>query len=155
MARRGVPLAVSICAVGAVLILSGCTEPVAYVVAFRLGDGGTEEQQFPLGPASDPVNPGDAIPGPSAAWAADGTYLAVITVGSGSCPSGPHGITVQGDQEIKVRLGDLYSHQDACSADLSSYATVVEVPDGITPDRPLTVHFADGSVTVPPVPAAD
>jgi hypothetical protein len=140
-------------AVGAALLLSGCTQPVPHVAAFRVGDGGAEEQHFVLGPASDPAGSSVDLPGPSAAWATDGAYLAVITVGSGSCPSGPHDITVVADQEIEVRLGDLYARPDVCSADLSPYATVVEVPDGITPDRPLKVHFSRGAVTVPAVPA--
>lgn len=88
---------------------------------------------------------------PSVAWVNDGEYLGVITWGSGSCPSGPQGIDVIADQEIEIRLVGLFDESDACTADISGYVTVVEMPDGIRPREPLVARVADREVTIPAV----
>jgi hypothetical protein len=106
-------------------------------------------QRFPVTPTSDPG--GWPSFEPSVAWVSDGEYLGVVTFGSGSCPSGPHGIEVVADQEIEIRLGPLFSGQEACSADISGHVTVVEVPQGIAPTRPLVARFDAVRVTLPAV----
>ena len=75
----------------------------------------------------------------------------MVTWGSGSCPSGPHGIEVVADQEIEIRLGRRFSDADVCSADMSGHVTVVQLPQGITPTEPLLARFADTEVTIPAV----
>jgi hypothetical protein len=88
---------------------------------------------------------------PSVAWVNDGRYLGVITFGSSSCPSGPHAIAVVADQEIDIRLGQLPVESEVCTADMSGHVTVVELPDGITPTKPLVARFDDQEVTIPAV----
>jgi hypothetical protein len=78
----------------------------------------------------------------------DGQYLGVVTFGSSSCPSGPHAIEVVADQEIEIHLGPLPIQGDACSADISGYVTVVELPQGVTPTKPLVARFEDHEVTI-------
>jgi hypothetical protein len=104
-------------------------------------------QTLPLAPTPDP----GAWPSfePSVAWVNDGQYLAVVTWGSGSCPSGPHGIEVVADQEIEIRLGPLFPDRDVCSADMSGHVTVVELPQGVTPTKPLTARFGEREMTIP------
>ena len=86
---------------------------------------------------------------PSIAWVNDGQYLAVVTWGSSSCPSGPHGIVVVADQEIEIRLGPLFPDRDTCTADMSGHVTVVELPQEVTPAKPLVARFENGEVTIP------
>ncbi|WP_346623140.1 hypothetical protein [Blastococcus montanus] len=85
---------------------------------------------------------------PSIAWVNDGEYLAVITQGSGSCPSGPDDIEVVADQEIVVQLGPLFPDRDTCTADMSPHVTVVELPQGITPAERLVARFGDDEATI-------
>ena len=85
---------------------------------------------------------------PSIAWVNDGQYLAVVTHGSGSCPSGPRGIEVVAEQEIEIRLGPLFPDRDTCSADMSGHVTVVELPRGVTPTKQLVARFGNHEVTV-------
>jgi hypothetical protein len=88
---------------------------------------------------------------PSVAWVNDGRYLGVVAYGSSSCPSGPLGIEVVADQEIEIRLGPLLPDRDICSADMSGHATVVALPEGITPTKALTARFAEHQVSIPAV----
>jgi hypothetical protein len=102
-------------------------------------------------PDSGGQSPVESAFQPSIAWVNDGQYLAVITHGSGSCPSGPHGIEVVADQEIEIRLGPLFPDRDPCSADISGHVTVVQLPQGIRPTQPLVARFENGEVTIPAV----
>jgi hypothetical protein len=88
---------------------------------------------------------------PSVAWVDDGQYLGVVTYGSSSCPSGPLGIEVVADQEIEIRLGPVFSDRDVCSADMSGHATVLALPEGISPTKPLMARFAEREVRIPAV----
>ncbi|MGY1640280.1 hypothetical protein ACI782_03995 [Geodermatophilus sp. SYSU D00703] len=112
-------------------------------------------EYVPTRPPADPWTPPD--PGgwpsfqPSVAWVNDGRYLAVVTFGSSSCPSGPYGIEVVAEQEIEIRIGPLFADRDVCSADMSGHVTVVEVPQGITPTKPLRARFGEREVTIPAV----
>lgn len=85
---------------------------------------------------------------PSVAWVNDGRYLGVVTYGSSSCPSGPLGIEVVAEQEIKIRLGLLFPDRDVCPTDVSGHVTVVELPQGVTPTKPLVARFGDHEVTI-------
>jgi hypothetical protein len=110
-----------------------------------------EQPPFEPSPAPPATSP---APGPawsfesSVAWVNDGQYLGVVTWGSGSCPTSPHGIEVVADQEIEIRLGALFSDRDACSADISGHVTVVKLPQGVTPTKPLVARFGDREVTI-------
>lgn len=77
-----------------------------------------------------------------------GEYLAVVSWGSGSCPSAPHAIDVAGNQEITIRLGPLFPDRDPCTTDLSGHVTVLELPDGISPTAPLVAHFEESDVRI-------
>src|SRR4051812_4136680 len=86
---------------------------------------------------------------PSVAWVNDGQYLGVVTFGSGSCPSGPHALSVAGDQEIEVRLGPLFPDREVCPAAVRGHVRGVGLPGGITPDEPLLARFEEREVTIP------
>jgi hypothetical protein len=114
-----------------------------------LGEPLHTKPSLPVTPTPDP----GAWPSfePSVAWVDDGQYLAVVTFGSGSCPSGPRSIEVVADQEIEIRLGPLFPDRDVCSADMSGHVTVVELPQGVTPTKPLRARFGEREVTIPAV----
>jgi hypothetical protein len=107
----------------------------------------------PTAPAqTSGVSPSSAatgVPTPVIAWVNDGQYLAVITYGSGSCPDGPQSIRVVADQEVEVRLGPFFPGRDVCTADLGPYVTVVKLPQGVTPAKPLTARFGSNEATLP------
>ena len=101
--------------------------------------------------ATTPPPDSTGAPAPAISWVNDGHYLAVITYGSGSCPEGPQSIDVVADQEIEVRLGALFPGRDICTADLGPYVTVVDLPQAITPTKPLTARFGKREATIPAV----
>lgn len=109
----------------------------------------TPTQTLPITPTPD--TGGSPSFGSSVAWVNDGQYLAVVTYGSSSCPSGPHSIDVVADQEIEIRLGLLFPDRDVCTADVRSHVTVMELPQGIMPTKPLVTHFGTRKVTMPAV----
>ncbi|SDN48545.1 hypothetical protein SAMN05428965_0596 [Geodermatophilus sp. DSM 45219] len=113
-------------------------------------DHGEPVQTPPVAPPPDPGGWPSSFE-PSVAWVDGGRYLGVVTYGSGSCPSGPHGIEVVADQEIEIRLGPLFPGRDVCSADVSGHVTVVELPQGVTPAEPLVARFGEREVTIPAV----
>ncbi len=130
-----------------VLVLAACGagrsgSPLPYVAEFALGDRSGE---FVLTPASvEPLSFRASV-----AWVNEGRYLGVITFGSGSCPSGPHALDVVADQVVEIRLGPLFPDRDVCTADMSGHVTVVELPEGITPAKPLTARFGQREVSIP------
>ena len=138
----------------------GGGSPVPVVAEFGLNQGAPEEREFvltPPGPRAEvPSAPPATSPSADAAWSFessvawvnDGRYLGVITWGSSSCPTGAHAIEVVADQVIEIRLEPLSVEGDACTADVSGYVTVVELPDGVTPAKPLLARFEDHEVTV-------
>jgi hypothetical protein len=125
------------------------SDPVPYVAEFASGRDDRARQQFVLSPAFEPRGPSSFMS--SVAWVNDGEYLAVIAYGSGSCPSGPHSIEVVAEQQVAIRLGPLFPDRNVCTADLGPHVTVVEVPEGITPTKPLVARFEDREVTLPAV----
>jgi hypothetical protein len=132
-----------------------------YVAEFGLGADTPEAREFVLtpmpGPRVEVPSPAPDSGGqsalesayqPSIAWVNDGQYLGVVTFGSSGCPTGPLGVEVVAEQEIEIRLGPLFPDRDACSADLSGHVTVVELPSGVTPAKPLVARFGDHEVTI-------
>ena len=108
----------------------------------------------PSGPVpSGPVPEPGGVPSfePSIAWVDDGRYLAVVTFGSSSCPSGPDGVEVTGDQEVEIALRERFPDREVCTADMSGFVTVVELPDGVSPTEALTARLAGHEVTIPAV----
>jgi hypothetical protein len=148
---------------------AGKGTPLPYVAEFALGGDTAEAREFLLTPTpgprlqvlpepshAPPITPAPSSGGPpsfepSVAWVNDGRYLGVVTYGSGSCPSGPHGIEVVADQVVEIRLGPLFSDRDVCSADMSGHVTVVELPEPITPTQPLTARFGEREMTIPAI----
>jgi hypothetical protein len=128
-------------------------EPVPYVAEYGIGWDTPEEREYVLTPTAAPDEPPSLDPSfePSVAWVDDGRYLGVVTYGSSSCPSGPHGIDVVADQEIAISLGPLFPDQNVCTADISAHVTVVELPAGVTPTEPLVARFDGVQVTIPAV----
>jgi hypothetical protein len=100
-------------------------------------------------PAATPAPGFTGVPAPAIGWVNNGRYLAVIIYGSGNCPDGPQRIDVVADQKIDVHLGPLFPGRDPCLADLSPHVTVVELPQGVTPIKPLTARFPKHQVTIP------
>ncbi|MPQ96429.1 hypothetical protein GB931_00510 [Modestobacter sp. I12A-02628] len=100
------------------------------------------------------LGPSTARPGagaePEVAWVDGGAYLAVTAPGSSSCPVGPQRVEAEG-QQLTVTLGPLYPGERDCTADLGPHVTVVEVPAGLDPDRPVTVLLDGARRTLPPV----
>jgi hypothetical protein len=111
---------------------------------------GFERSYTPSVPAPDSGGPSplELVFEPSIAWVNHGQYLAVVVYGSGSCPSGPDSIEVVAEQEIEIRLGRLFPDRDPCTADMSPHVTVVELPPGVTPTKPLVARFGDREVTI-------
>ncbi|MDT0277127.1 hypothetical protein [Blastococcus goldschmidtiae] len=72
------------------------------------------------------------------AWVDGGDYLAVTIRGSSSCPRGPGAPTVTEPQHLTIDVVELRPDQEVCSADDAPHVTVVEVPDGLDPTRPVT-----------------
>lgn len=132
---------------------SGAGSPMPFVAEYGLGRGTPEESEFALTP---PPAPPAASPSagtlrafePSVAWVNDGRYLGVITWGSSSCPTGAHAVEVVAEQVIEIRLEPLSVEGDACTADMSGYVTVVELPDGVTPAKRLVARLDDHEVTL-------
>jgi hypothetical protein len=146
--RRVVVLGAALLAVGVALSMTAwlSSEPMPYVAEFAPGRDAPAGQRFVLSPAFDPRGPSSFAS--SVAWVNDGEYLAIVAYGSGSCPNGPHNISVVGDQKLEVRVGPLFPDRDVCTADLGPHVTVVEIPEGITPTKPLVARFEDREVTL-------
>jgi hypothetical protein len=147
--RRAVVLSAAVLAVALVPLMRAwsSSNPLPYVAEFTPGRNDSVGQQFVLSPAFDPRGPSSFTS--SLAWVNDGEYLAVITYGSGSCPTGPHSITVVGDQELTIGLGPLFPDRDVCTADLGPHVTVIAVPEGITSAKPLVAQLDDRQFTLP------
>ena len=145
--------ALAACAAGGGGGGAGGGGPVPVVAEFGLEQGAPEEREFVLNrpPAPIAASPSAGTAWsfePSVAWVNDGRYLGVITWGSSSCPSGAHAVEVVAEQVVEIRLRPPSVEGDACTADISGYVTVVELPEGITPAKPLVARFEDHEVTV-------
>lgn len=91
------------------------------------------------------------------AWVDGGDHLAVIIRGSSSCPRGPGSLSVTGPQQLRIDVVDLHPEREVCSADDAPHVTVVEVPEGLDPARPVSAVLdwgtdwsADTAVTLAP-----
>jgi hypothetical protein len=133
----------------------GVTGQPFYVASFTPGKGSSAEQKYVLTTASaqtsdvTPASDTTGLPSPTIAWVNGGPFLAVITYGSGSGPDGPQSIRVIADQEVEVRLGQVFPGSDACTADLRPYVTVVKLSAGVTPTKPLKARFESSEATLP------
>ena len=78
---------------------------------------------------------------PIAVWAHGRTVLAVVTVGSGSCPPVPTAISAPDDTTIAITF--VKSPNSPCSADLGPTTHEFVIPEGIDPQGDVTVdlHF--------------
>jgi hypothetical protein len=119
--------------------------PVPPAASSQPGTPTAPTQTSPGAPSPDATG----APAPAIAWVNDGQYLAVITYGGSGCPDGPQSIRVVAEQQIEVRLGAFFPDRDVCGADLAPYVTVVKLPQGVTPAKPLTAHFGKRQATLP------
>jgi hypothetical protein len=127
--RHGGPTAATLVLLASAALVACSSDPVDRVPPVaETGQDGLGEHHVEL--AGDPDAP--------LAWVDGGSYLAVITRGSSSCPYGPGTLTVTGPQRLTVALVELNPGQDACTADLAPHVTVVEVPDGLDHTLPVT-----------------
>lgn len=88
---------------------------------------------------------------PSVAWVNDGDFLAVTTVGSSSCPTGPVTWTT-GNNELAIDTGELRPGAGNCTTDNSPYTTIFEIPTGINPAVDLTIRVDGVEATLPGLP---
>ena len=84
---------------------------------------------------------------PTVAWVDDGRYVAVVTWGSSSCPTGPDDVDVVDEQVIEIGLAPL-TRGDVCTADMSPHVVVLDLPRGIDPTEPLVARVEDTEVTI-------
>ena len=78
---------------------------------------------------------------PLAVWVHGKTILAIVTVGSGSCPPVPTSISAPDATTIDVTF--VKSPNSPCSADLGPTTHEFAIPEGVDPDTDVTVnvHF--------------
>ena len=76
---------------------------------------------------------------PIAVWEHGGTILAVVTVGSGSCPPVPVSISAADDSTIALTF--IKSPNSPCSADLGPTTHEFKIPAGIDVDGEVTVEI--------------
>lgn len=131
---RRTPLALTVAGVAlAALALAGCA----------------------TGVATDPGDaPSDAAPVTGAGeleveagWLAGGSLIALVTQGSSTCVPIASDVTVQADGSLAVTLEDPAATDGselACTADLAPRATLVALPDGVTPGQELDIVVTYG-----------
>ena len=78
---------------------------------------------------------------PIAVWTHGRSVLAIVTVGSGSCPPVPTAISAPDASTIAITF--VKSPNSPCSADLGPTTHEFAIPDGIDPESDVTVdlHF--------------
>lgn len=130
---------------GLVLLLAGCSAPSIPPLPEPDGSRGpvTEPTAPPTAPpTAEPVTvvdqyrglpPGvefaDSLP---AGWAPDVTgRIAIVTYGSGSCPSEP--VSFDRDSTAVLSLWVEYTGDaEVCSADMTPTTSIIELPDGFS-----------------------
>jgi hypothetical protein len=110
------------------LLLSGCGAPTSIA--------SNTYPDVPNGYAED-VNLFSAEP--IAVWEHGRTILAVVTVGSLSCPPVPTAISAKDDTTIALTF--VRSPNTPCSADLSPTTHEFEIPEGIDIDGDVVVEI--------------
>lgn len=98
------------------------------------------------GTAVDPDSNGQELPGESgvtevdvdAAWLDGGRMIGVVTQGSSSCAPLAQDVALEADGTLAVVLDDTQGDQ-ACTRDMAPRVTLVTLPDGVDPQRDLTV----------------
>ncbi len=76
---------------------------------------------------------------PLAVWVHGKTVLAIVTVGSGSCPPVPTSISAPDATTIDITF--VRSPHSPCSADLGPTTHEFTIPDGVDPDSEVTVNL--------------
>lgn len=76
---------------------------------------------------------------PLAVWVHGQTLLAIVTVGSGSCPPVPTSITSPDAATIDITF--VKSPNSPCSADLGPTTHEFELPDGVDTSAEVTVNL--------------
>lgn len=99
--------------------------------------------QVPSGSTSPSASQG-ASPGPALYWSEDGKQLLLVTMGSSSCPTEPVGVTVPSPNAVDIELGQ--GGGWFCTADLGPTTFTLEVPAGISNERPLEFWVDGGFV---------
>lgn len=110
---------------------------------------------YVLGPGTpDRIRPDAGSGGPDhefvdwVAWVNDGQYLAVVSYGSSSCPRIPVRADVGDDGAVSLEL-ERVDHEDLCSADVAPHYSILQVPDGLSPESPARVRLGDREETLP------
>lgn len=86
---------------------------------------------------------------PDVGWVDSGSYLAIRSHGSGSCPSRPTSIEATADALV-IDMGPVFPGQNACTYDLSTYIVLIAVPDGVDPTATTPVVLDGGTAYLPP-----
>jgi hypothetical protein len=115
-------------AAAAPLFLSGCSAPTSIAT--------NTYPDVPNGHAEE-INLFSAEP--LAVWDHDRTILAIVTVGSGSCPPVPTEISAKDDSTIALTF--VRSPNSPCSADLGPTTHEFKIPDGIEVEGEVTVEL--------------
>jgi len=76
---------------------------------------------------------------PIAVWVHGKTLLAIVTVGSGSCPPVPTSISAPDATTIDVTF--VKSPNSPCSADLGPTTHEFTIPEGVNPTDAVTVNL--------------
>jgi RNA polymerase sigma-70 factor (ECF subfamily) len=113
-------------AVIAVCALAGCTAPGA----------GVAQKVRPGAPDGLVVEP--LSDGPTATWIEPAETFAIVTFGSGSCPSVATALAATGSDRIAVTFGP--SPNDPCTADIAPTTHEFDLPDEIT-NRPVILEI--------------
>lgn len=75
---------------------------------------------------------------PLAVWVHGKTILAVVTVGSGSCPPVP--ISINSSDASTIDITFVKSPNSPCSADLTPTTHEFKIPEGVDVDSEVTVN---------------
>lgn len=118
---------------GATVLLAGCA---------TAGDSGPTEGDGSGGDA--PVETTDDFE-VDAAWLDDGRMVAVVTWGSSSCIPLAEEVTAEG-QTVSITLSEGEADQP-CTADLTTRATLVGLPEGVDPTEDVELVVTLGATT--------
>ena len=119
LARRLLALPVALILAGGAL--AGCATPAA------------------SGPSASPSTDGDSTEFEmDAAWLDDGRIIGLVTMGSSSCVPAAEEATLEADGSLSVTLVEPDA-DTACTADMATRVTLVEVPEGVDPAEDLAI----------------
>ncbi|MTD12818.1 hypothetical protein GIS00_02515 [Nakamurella sp. YIM 132087] len=84
----------------------------------------------------------------SVSWAAEGDFLLVESLGSGSCPNPVTKVEDLGDSRVFI-LVEAYHGPEMCTADLSPTPYLLALPPGFTSDQTLNLLVGNQEVFLP------